>query len=316
MKNKQNNLNENSKEPSSIFNDQLWYYFFVSNENADCIDEFCEKDADKAQALNEFRKYSFNVQTAPSVKAKTISNRSVLKKYYDQQEPVSWVATAGDVSLPKGRQSGNLLLYHVAIRNNNDNENMINIGYNIQDDTVNIIDHHTWLRISDIKYFGEDKDFLDISYGDVIFGTSLVKKYTNREGEDSYTLGTTIINKSGYIQGENMNMNANDPDFLASSNAQVVDYNHDGHEMLRLTYTKKAIQKISKMSSRDIYAIAKTKYYLTTDYKKYNTYNYHDLIKKQAVQKIREEMKDTFEEDKTFTYQRKGSPITFEAYAM
>ena len=52
------------------------------------------------------------------------------------------------------------------------------------------------------------------------------------------------------------------------------------------------------------------------DYKKYNTYNYHDLIKKQAVQKIREEMKDTFEEDKTFTYQRKGSPITFEAYAM
>ena len=113
-----------------------------------------------------------------------------------------------------------------------------------------------------------------------------------------------------------MNMNANDPDFLASSNAQVVDYNHDGHEMLRLTYTKKAIQKISKMSSRDIYAIAKAKYYLTTDYKKYNTYNYHDLIKKQAVQKIREEMKDTFEEDKTFTYQRKGSPITFEAYAM
>lgn len=38
-------------------------------------------------------------------------------------------------------------------------------------DYDNTVDNHAWLRISDIKYFGN----------------------TDRNGEDSYTLGTTTL---------------------------------------------------------------------------------------------------------------------------
>ena len=275
-------------EQSSIFNDKLWYYFFISNDNWNKMSDFHGKDSDKiANCINKARKRSFTEVTAPCIKVQTVNPRTILKDYYDRNSPIFWVATAGDISLPKGRQAGNLLLYHLAIEKRNREPNLINIGYDIQAKNVQAIDHHAWLRVSDIKYFG-NKDHCDISYGDVIFGTSLIKKYTDKNGNDAYTLGATIIRQSGFIQGEEVIIDDNnyDPYYLTSKNAKVVDYNHAGNEMLRLGYTKKALQKIRKMRSLNIQELANSKYYLTTIYKKSHTYNYHDLIRNKQVTQL------------------------------
>lgn len=95
----------------------------------------------------------------------------ILKDYYDSNTPVFWLATASDINLPKRRQSGNLLLYHLVIEKRLHESNLIKVMYSSVIDYDNTVDNHAWLRISDIKYFGN----------------------TDRNGEDSYTLGTTTL---------------------------------------------------------------------------------------------------------------------------
>lgn len=303
-------------EPSTLEKDQLWYYFYVTKDNWDRLLEFSKNDEKlKSECINNVRKICFQTQIAPAIKTKSTNHRSTLKEYYDNNKPVNWVATAGDISLPKGRQAGNLLLYHLAVEKVNSTPNLITGIYDIQRSDIQPIDHHAWLRISDIKYFG-DQDHWDISFGDVIFGTSLVKKYTDRNGEDAYTLGTTIIRKSGFIEGNDIHLDCDydSPLFLSLDDAHVMDYNHAGKEMLRLEYTKKATQKIKKMKSKSLENFKKAKYYLTTTYKKYHTYNYHDLIKEQQVAGVREELKKAKAENRPFEMQKKGSPIKVETY--
>ena len=306
-------LKKSKTENSSIFNDKLWYYFFISNDNWNRIENYYDGDQSKiSQCISEVRKGLFKQETAPCITAETTNHRSILKDYYERNEPVFWVATAGDVSLPKGRQAGNLLLYHLSIEKMNSEPNLISIGYDIQFPNVHAIDHHAWLRVSDIKYFG-DEDHLDIAYGDVIYGTSLVKKYIDKNGNDSFTLGTTIIRKCGFIKGEEMTVGNDgyDPHYLASRNATVQSYDHGGSQMLRLEYTKKAKQKLRQMKSHEINDIAKEKYYLTTVYKKSHTYNYHDLMKNEKVTELRTTLKNKLKENKSYNIKSHNSPLVF-----
>lgn len=299
---------------NTLLNDRMWYYFNIIKENSDVLNKL--DDDQKLKTFNAYRKEFFNLVSAPAVSHKRNNQRKELKEFYEKGEPINWIATAGDISLPQGRQSGNLLLYHLAIEKVNDDKSLIPILYIPDDERYQTIDHHAWLRISNIKYFG-DKDQLDISYGDVLFGTSLIKKYENREGKDSYTLGDTIIRKSGVITGDyyNWTCNQNDPRWMSMTNAKVEDYDHDNAEMLHLEYTKKAKQKINQIKKIDINELAKKKYYLTTIYKKWNTFNYHDVFRSKKIASLRNDFKIAAEKEKEFTADKDNDLLSITLYS-
>lgn len=286
-------------ESNSLLNDGMWYYFNITQDNIDKIEQL--QKVTKKSVINLFRKKYFQYFMAPSVEQKSQNHRDVLKEFYDQNKPVSWIATAGDISLPQGRQSGNLLLYHLAIEKVNEDSSLIPILYVPGLNDFQVIDNHAWLRVSDIKYFGE-KDEFNVAYGDVLFGTSLVKKYQEKDGRDSYTLGSTIIRKNGVIIGDNYDTDCSikDPKWMAMTNAKVQDYDHAGREMLQLSYTKKAKQKIKQVQEINIQNLSKKKYFLTTKYKKKNTYNFHDLMQSDYITMVREELKKSSENNEEF----------------
>lgn len=157
-----------NKDKISIMNDAMWYYFSLTHENIEQINKKGEEK--KIRAINVARKECLKclMRLAWDINLIRID---ILKDYYDSNTPVFWLATASDINLPKRRQSGNLLLYHLVIEKRLHESNLIKVMYSSVIDYDNTIDNHAWLRISDIKYFGN----------------------TDRNGEDSYTLGTTTL---------------------------------------------------------------------------------------------------------------------------
>lgn len=117
-------------------------------------------------------------------------------------------------------------------------------------------------------------------------GTSYIKEYKRKDGEISYTLGATSIIASGFITGK---VNIGERDWGTISNAKIRDYDHSTFALLELSYTKKATRKIKQAKSTDIEDLAKCKYYLTTDYKKWNTYNFHDSFNSPYLSQLRTE---------------------------
>ena len=76
-------------EQSSIFNDKLWYYFFISNDNWNKMSDFHGKDSDKiSNCINKARKRSFTEVTSPCIKVQTVNPRTILKDYYDRNAPI------------------------------------------------------------------------------------------------------------------------------------------------------------------------------------------------------------------------------------
>lgn len=272
-------VNKNVQPVSNQDSDDIWNYFYLNDENYEKILSSNLKGISKDIAI--LRKENFKHLTSP-IGTTTNENRQLLKEYYETKRTVTWIATVGDVSLPKGRQAGNLLLYHVVMSDKNQN---IPVSIDCRNTKYNLIDHHLWLRISDIKYFG-DKDSLKLSFGDVIMGTSYIKEYKRKDGEISYTLGATSIIASGFITGK---VNIGERDWGTISNAKIRDYDHSTFALLELSYTKKATRKIKQAKSTNIEDLAKCKYYLTTDYKKWNTYNFHDSFNSPYLSQLRTE---------------------------
>lgn len=286
--------------PLTLENDDLWYYFNLSEKNLKVVNKI------GPTAINDARKQYFELYTAPNVKKATQHNRSILKDFYLRNQPVNWIATAGDISLSNDTHGGRLLLYHVAIEKINDTIDTIPILYVPRYSQFQAIDHHLWLSVSDIKYFGRDKEYLDIAYGDVLVGTSMVKKYHGRDGQDKFTLGTTIIRKSGIIEGKDYDYTLpnDDPNWMAMTNAKIADYNHDGTEMLRLSYNQQSKKFIEDKNDISVANLNKNNnFYLTTKFNTENTFNFHQVLKKNHITDIRDQLSDAA---KTKTTVEKG----------
>ena len=111
-------LNKNVQPVSNQDNDDIWNYFYLNDENYEKILSSNLKGISKDIAI--LRKENFKHLTSP-IGTTTNENRQLLKEYYEKKRTLTWIATVGDVSLPKGRQAGNLLLYHVVMLDKNQN---------------------------------------------------------------------------------------------------------------------------------------------------------------------------------------------------
>lgn len=259
---------------SSVNNDVLWSFPFIS-ESEHTSDLAIKQNLD--ELCNQERiatiKLSRNSHMHPSV-----NYRSSLKDDFNSHKPIYWQATVSDISMPKSKSHGGILLLDHVIKRKFETDNF-SVGFNSYE-LKDQIDYHIWLPVNQIRYMGK-VDQRSIAIGDVIVGQSLVERYYDSQHNIHYGLGKTIIFHCGIPLVKDYFKSGSE---IKTVNAKFIDdYNRFDDWVVKLTYPLFYQSILNRYRKIDIKTLQYIKGHVWSYYKPSKYSKFYDLNTTKAM---------------------------------